>query len=189
MRFSNNGSTASGVSSLPVKPVPPVVITTSIFLSLIHAFTLARIALMSSFTSARAARLWPAPSMRSCNSAPDLSSARSRVSETVSTAIASGTKGLAGSRPGMSLYSRSERAMHDQRIDRTELRVLESVGQPFHGLEAEALPEKHRALVRRHHEIEPHRAKATLFRARDRMRAHRPRHPAAGCSGRGHVAA
>jgi hypothetical protein len=79
--------------------------------------------------------------------------------------------------------------MHDQGIDRAEPWVRESTGKPRHGVEAEALPEKHRPLVRRHHEIEPHRAKAALLRARDRMRAHRPRDPAVGSGGRGHVAA
>ena len=34
MRFSKIGSSASGVTSRPVKPVPPVVITTSIASSL-----------------------------------------------------------------------------------------------------------------------------------------------------------
>jgi hypothetical protein len=77
-----------------VKPVPPVVIITSMFLSLIHFFTCARIALTSSVTTARAASLWPAVSMRSPSSAPDLSSSSERVSETASTAIDSGTKVL-----------------------------------------------------------------------------------------------
>src|ERR1700690_827178 len=36
--FSSNGSTASGVTSRPVKPVPPVEITTSMKLSAIQAF-------------------------------------------------------------------------------------------------------------------------------------------------------
>ncbi len=36
MRFSNKGSTASGVTSRPVNPVPPVVMTTSIDLSAIQ---------------------------------------------------------------------------------------------------------------------------------------------------------
>ena len=39
MRFSNKGSSASGVTSRPVKPVPPVVMTTSIAGSAIHALT------------------------------------------------------------------------------------------------------------------------------------------------------
>ncbi len=39
MRFSNSGSTASGVTSRPVKPVPPVVMMTSMNLSAIQAFT------------------------------------------------------------------------------------------------------------------------------------------------------
>ena len=42
--FSNSGSTASGVTSRPVKPVPPVVITTSMNLSAIQSFTRWRIA-------------------------------------------------------------------------------------------------------------------------------------------------
>jgi len=41
-------STASGVMSLPVKPVPPVVITTSIFFLLIHSF---KIKIISSLLS------------------------------------------------------------------------------------------------------------------------------------------
>src|SRR5450755_827905 len=127
--------------------------------------------------------------MRSRNSAPDLSKAKSRVSETVSTAIESGMKGLEGSRPAMPLYSRSERAMHDQRIDRAKLWVPEGTGQPFHDIEAEALPEKHRVLVRRHHEIESHRAEFPLLCPRDRIRTHGARDPAAGGGGRGHVAA
>ena len=36
MRFSNSGSTASGVTSRPVKPVPPVVMITSTSGSSIH---------------------------------------------------------------------------------------------------------------------------------------------------------
>ena len=39
MRFSNSGSTASGVTSRPVKPVPPVVMITSIAGSAIQRFT------------------------------------------------------------------------------------------------------------------------------------------------------
>ena len=40
MRFSNSGSSASGVTSRPVKPVPPVVMTTSIAGSAIQALHL-----------------------------------------------------------------------------------------------------------------------------------------------------
>ena len=53
MRFSNKGSTASGVTSRPVKPVPPVVMMTSIAGSAIHALTRARISSTSSVTIAR----------------------------------------------------------------------------------------------------------------------------------------
>ena len=55
MRFSNSGSIASGVTSRPVKPVPPVVMMTSIAGSAIQAFTCARIFSTSSVTIARAA--------------------------------------------------------------------------------------------------------------------------------------
>ena len=92
MRFSNSGSSASGVTSRPVKPVPPVEITTSIAASAIHALTCARIFSTSSVTIARAATAWPAFAMRSASVAPDLSSSSERVSETVRTAIFSGMK-------------------------------------------------------------------------------------------------
>ena len=58
--FSNSGRTASGVTSRPVNPVPPVVMTTSMLVSAIHARTWARIASTSSLTMARAASSWPA---------------------------------------------------------------------------------------------------------------------------------
>ena len=48
MRFSNSGSIASGVTSRPVKPVPPVVMTTSTPGSAIHVSTMSRIASTSS---------------------------------------------------------------------------------------------------------------------------------------------
>src|SRR3954471_6329382 len=97
IRFSNNGSIASGVTSRPVKPVPPVVTTTSTPASAIHFFTMARIASTSSETISRAASLCPTAVSRSLNVVPDLSSASERVSEIVSTAILSGTKSLVAS--------------------------------------------------------------------------------------------
>ena len=48
MRFSNSGSTASGVTSRPVKPVPPVVMTASMAGSAIHLRTTPRILRTSS---------------------------------------------------------------------------------------------------------------------------------------------
>ena len=101
MRFSNSGSAASGVTSRPVKPVPPVVMMTSMNLSSIQAFSFCRIDFTSSLTIERSASVWPAARMRSTSVAPDLSSARSRVSETVSTAIFSGTNCRLLSMPGM----------------------------------------------------------------------------------------
>jgi hypothetical protein len=50
---------------------------------------------------ARLATTWPAAAIRSTSVVPDLSSASSRVSDTVSTAIFSGTNGLLSSMPGM----------------------------------------------------------------------------------------
>src|SRR6516165_4180075 len=94
MRFSNKGSTASGVTTRPVKPVPPGVMTTSTLASAIHFLTTARIASMSSVTISRTASLWPAAVRRSASVAPDLSSARMRVSEIVNTAMLSGMKFL-----------------------------------------------------------------------------------------------
>ena len=64
--------------------------------------------LESSVTMARAATAWPAFSMRSTSVAPDLSSAKSRVSETVSTAILSGTNVRLWSMPGTSFHSCAE---------------------------------------------------------------------------------
>ena len=91
MRFSNSASAASGVTSRPVKPVPPVDMIASMPGSAIHARSCARIASTSSCTMARPPRTCPAFSSRSARVAPDLSSSRLRVSETVSTAIFSGT--------------------------------------------------------------------------------------------------
>ena len=90
MRFSNSGSIASGVTSRPVKPVPPVVMMTSMPGSAIHRLMTRRMASTSSVVISRAASLWPAAVSRSASVVPDLSSASERVSETVSTAMLSG---------------------------------------------------------------------------------------------------
>ncbi len=84
---------ASGVTSRPVTPVPPVVITTSTAGSAIHWRSWAAIASRSSRTMARAASSWPAAAMRSASVSPERSSAAVRVSETVSTAIRKGWNG------------------------------------------------------------------------------------------------
>src|SRR6202167_4603012 len=97
IRFSNNGSIASGVTSRPVKPVPPVVMMASTPSSAIHRLTMTRIASTSCTMISRAARLCPAATIRSASVAPDLSSASERVSEIVSTAMLSGTNCLASS--------------------------------------------------------------------------------------------
>jgi hypothetical protein len=103
--FSNSGLTASGVTSRPVKPVPPVVITTSTAGSLIQRFTCFRIALGSSSTMACSASSWPASSIMLISSGPDLSVLWVRVSDTVSTAIRTGMKGLLSSMRLMSQAS------------------------------------------------------------------------------------
>src|SRR5690606_9182541 len=92
--LSSSTATASGVPSRPVTPVPPVVITTSTPGSAIHADTTARIAYTSSLTMRFSASRWPLAVTRSTRSAPDLSVASVRVSETVSTAIDSGRNSL-----------------------------------------------------------------------------------------------
>src|SRR5439155_15693054 len=102
--FSNNGSTASGVTSRPVKPVPPVVMTASMPGSAIHFLTTAQMASTSSVTISRAASLWPAAVSRSASVVPDLSSASERVSEIVSTAMLSGTNCFASSIEDIALY-------------------------------------------------------------------------------------
>jgi len=104
IRFSNSGSTASGVTSRPVKPVPPVVMTTSTLESAIHLLMTVRIASTSSATISRAASLWPAATIRSDSVVPDLSSASERVSEIVNTAILSGTNCLDSSMEDILLY-------------------------------------------------------------------------------------
>ena len=103
MRFSNSGSIASGVTSRPVKPVPPVVMMTSMAGSATQALTCSRIRSMSSVTILRPATMCPARSIRSARTAPDLSSARSRVSD---------TRDLADDKSGATLVERIEKAGH-----------------------------------------------------------------------------
>src|SRR6476659_4142140 len=57
IRFSNSGSIASGVTSRPVKPVPPVVMMASTPSSAIHRLMMTRIASTSSTMISRAASL------------------------------------------------------------------------------------------------------------------------------------
>src|ERR1700736_1099663 len=104
IRFSNSGSIASGVTSRPVKPVPPVVITTSTPGSAIHLLIMPRIASTSSTMISRAASLWPAATIRSDSVVPDLSSASERVSEIVNTAMLSGMNCFDPSMEDIMLY-------------------------------------------------------------------------------------
>src|SRR5690242_2203425 len=140
MRFSNKGSSASGVTSRPVKPVPPVVMTTSTTGSSIHAFTRARIAFTSSGTIARSASACPAASIRPTRVAPDLSSPSARVSDTVSTAIFNGTNGFVSSMPAMT-------PCHDlqvrgrKRVAAVDRAVLKAGVEPAHALLGRAVGE------------------------------------------------
>jgi hypothetical protein len=78
----NSGLTASGVTSLGAKPVPPVEMMRSTSGEPTHERTCARMASTSSLTIALPASSWPAAFNRSTRSAPDLSVCSSRVSET-----------------------------------------------------------------------------------------------------------
>src|SRR6185437_15651477 len=107
---------ASGVTSRPVTPVPPVEITTSISGSAIQALSWATIAAWSSRTIFLAATLWPSRTIMSARLRPDLSSASVRVSETVRTAILTGRNGRDSSIFGMA--DRGLRAVVESGIDR-----------------------------------------------------------------------
>src|SRR6202521_1671321 len=130
IRFSNSGSIASGVTSRPVKPVPPVVITTSTAGSAIQPFTRARMCSTSSVTMAGSAPTWPAAAIRAASVWPDLSSASSRVSDTVSTAIRSATKGLSGSMRDMADLEPRRR----EGVAAFHRAALEPVVEPAHAL-------------------------------------------------------
>src|SRR3954470_11149621 len=95
--FSNTLSKASGVTSRPVTPVPPVEITTSISGSAIQVLSWATIAGCSSLTMVRALSACPSRAMRSTSAWPEVSFAAVRESETVITAIWTGLNGRASS--------------------------------------------------------------------------------------------
>src|SRR6185437_7685486 len=107
---------ASGVTSRPVTPVPPVEITTSISGSAIQALSWATIAAWSSRTIFLAATLWPSRTIMSARLRPDLSSASVRVSETVRTAMFTGRNGRDSSIFGMA--DTGLRAVIESGIDR-----------------------------------------------------------------------
>ncbi len=90
-----------GVTSRPVKPVPPVVMTTSIVSSCVQASTWSPNALLVVRNDGAGSKPVPASAMRATNVSPDLSSASVRVSETVSTAMPTGMKGLASLEPAI----------------------------------------------------------------------------------------
>ncbi|OGH57301.1 MAG: hypothetical protein A3I06_04270 [Candidatus Lindowbacteria bacterium RIFCSPLOWO2_02_FULL_62_12] len=91
MCFVKSGRTASGVTSRPVTPVPPVTIAKSTRGSLAHPRTIRRMAACSSLHILRSATVCPAAVSRSQISAPDLSESKSRVSLTARTATRTGT--------------------------------------------------------------------------------------------------
>src|SRR5579871_966741 len=147
MRFSNNGSSASGVTSRPVKPVPPVVMTTSMPVSAIHFRTTPRIASTSSVTISREASLWPAAVRRSTSVPPDLSSAAERVSEIVSTAMLSGMELLDSSIDAMMIPLQRIRAERIAGLDRA---LLIAGHEPALALRSRAMREgvRHNAACR-----------------------------------------
>src|SRR3546814_468313 len=91
--FSITRRNASGVTSRPVTPVPPVVMMQSTSGSAISPFRAATMLSPSSVTMARLATLWPSRVIISTRRSPERSSARVRVSEMVRTAMLTGRKG------------------------------------------------------------------------------------------------
>src|SRR5947199_1553696 len=86
----------------------------------------------------RSANVWPADWMRSTSIPPDLSSASSRVSETVSTANFSGTNGFVWSKPGM---VRSLELRPPEGVAARHGTALESGVEPAHALLGRAVGE------------------------------------------------
>src|SRR3984957_16349508 len=115
MRFSSTRSNASGVTSRPVTPVPPLVITTSICGSAIQVRSCRSIAPASSFSIARAASRCPALVIRSTSASPDVSFAGVRVSETVSTAMLTGMNARLSSMRAMMLPPDAPPSVHARR--------------------------------------------------------------------------
>src|SRR3569623_1195063 len=83
-------SSASGVTSRPVTPVPPVEITQSTSGSSIQACSAATIVSASSRRILRSARIWPALAKRATSVSPERSSASVRVAEPRRTAMRTG---------------------------------------------------------------------------------------------------
>src|SRR3984957_4609126 len=85
--LSKSSRSASGVTSRPVSPVPPVLMITSTPGSSIHCRACRWMPATSSRTSALARSSCPAARMRSASKSPDVSLLASRESEMVSTAM------------------------------------------------------------------------------------------------------
>src|SRR6185312_16093015 len=97
--LSNSGVTASGVTSRPVMPVPPVVTITSTSPDSTRVRIHSRIASTLSATMSRPADTNPASSTRETSSGPVVSVSSSRVSEITSTATRTGVIGPSTSLP------------------------------------------------------------------------------------------
>ena len=78
---------------------------------------------------------------------------------------------------------------HHQRIHIPFAGMPDAGPQPPHYLEPEALPDPYRPVVGAHHEVELHGAESARPSRLQRMRAHRPRQPAARCPPGGHIPA
>ena len=93
--FSKSGRMASTVTSLPVRPVPPVEMMASMSLRPVQSRITWRMERMSSFTILRADSRWPAAATRSASVLPDTSVSSERVSDIVRMAIRTGMNCLA----------------------------------------------------------------------------------------------
>ena len=105
IRFSSRGSIASGVTSRPVKPVPPVVMMTSTAGSETHPFTRERNLLDVVGHDGSAGHDVAGLLDALGEHRADLSSASRRVSDTVNTAIFSAMNCLLSSIPGIWRHS------------------------------------------------------------------------------------
>ena len=87
-----------------------------------------------------------------------------------------------------SFFTTLERQIHHVGIDVARKGMEERFGESPHDLEPKALPKSHGPFVGAHDEIELHSPEASAFRVRERVCAHGPANPAAGSSGRRHIA-
>ena len=119
MCLSAISSNASGVISLPVKPVPPVVIITSIFSLFVQSFKINTISSLLSLQIFLSINLWLALVILSTRIAPDLSLSIVLVSVTVNKALltVTDTRTIDNDKSGAILVDKITNANH-KLIDR-----------------------------------------------------------------------